>query len=56
LTDRADGLPGKPLIDYAITVPMTKELCMIQRLPRGKKCREYFIRCEDEKQMKKEEE
>lgn len=32
--------------DYAITIEMAKELCMIQRTPIGKQCRNYFIECE----------
>lgn len=32
--------------DYAITIDMAKELCMIQRTPIGKQCRNYFIECE----------
>ena len=32
--------------DYAITIEMAKEICMIQRTPIGKQCRNYFIECE----------
>lgn len=32
--------------DFAITLDMAKEVCMIQRTERGKKFREYFIQCE----------
>lgn len=37
---------GRPSTDYAITIDMAKELCMIQRTPIGKQCRNYFIECE----------
>jgi phage anti-repressor protein len=47
LSDRSDGLPGKPLSDHAITISMAKELCMLQRSAKGKECREYFIVCEE---------
>ena len=47
LTNRSDGLPGKPKTDHAITIPMAKELCMLQRTAKGKQCREYFIKCEE---------
>ncbi|GHU17302.1 hypothetical protein FACS189472_04000 [Alphaproteobacteria bacterium] len=33
--------------DHAITIPMAKELCMLQRSAKGKECREYFIYCEE---------
>ncbi len=47
LTNRSDGLPGKALTDHAITIPMAKELCMLQRTAKGKQFREYFIKCEE---------
>jgi phage anti-repressor protein len=47
LTNRSDGLPGKPLTDHAVTIQMAKELCMLQRTGKGKRFREYFIKCEE---------
>ena len=47
LSDRSDGLPGKPRQDAEITISMAKELCMIQRNERGKQARQYFIAVED---------
>ena len=34
---------GRPSIEYALTLDMAKELSMIQRTPKGKEARQYFI-------------
>jgi len=47
LTDRSDGLPGKPKIDHALSIAMAKELCMLQRTEMGRKFRQYFISIEE---------
>ncbi len=47
LSDRSDGLPGKPRTDHQITLSMAKELCMLQRSPKGKQFRQYFIQVEE---------
>ena len=47
LSDRSDGLPGKPRTDHVITIQMAKELCMLQRSEMGKKFRQYFIAIEE---------
>jgi phage anti-repressor protein len=46
----ATNNPKNPSIiraDHALTIPMAKELCMLQRSAKGKKCREYFVSCEE---------
>ena len=47
LSDRVDGLPGKPRNDHQITIAMAKELCMLQRTEKGKQFRKYFIQVEE---------
>jgi phage anti-repressor protein/phage antirepressor YoqD-like protein len=44
--NRSDGLPGKARIDYLLSLDMAKELSMVERTPRGKQARQYFIECE----------
>ena len=46
LSDRVDGLPGKPRQDAQLTIEMAKELCMIQRSEKGRQARQYFIQLE----------
>lgn len=46
LSNRSDGLPGKPKQDAQITIEMAKEICMLQRNERGKQARQYFIQLE----------
>ena len=38
---------GRPGTDHAVTIPMAKEICMLQRTDKGKQCRAYFISCEE---------
>lgn len=33
--------------DHQLTIPMAKELCMLQRTPKGKEARQYFIAVEE---------
>lgn len=46
LTDRSDGLPGKPRQDAALSIDMAKEICMLQRNEKGKIARQYFLQLE----------
>lgn len=46
LSNRSDGLPGKPRQDAAITIDMAKEICMLQRNEKGKLARQYFLQLE----------
>ena len=38
---------GQNKQDHALTIPMAKELCMIQRSEKGKLARQYFIKAEE---------
>ncbi len=37
----------RTLIDHQLTIPMVKELCMLQRNEKGKMFRQYFIKIEE---------
>ena len=39
---------GGRSIDHQLTIPMAKELCMLQRNERGKQARKYFIAVEEQ--------
>lgn len=34
---------GQNMVDYNISIDMAKQICMIQRTPEGKQCRQYLI-------------
>ena len=36
----------RELQDYAITIDMAKEICMLQKSDKGREFRKYFIECE----------
>ncbi|MGI5958983.1 MAG: phage antirepressor KilAC domain-containing protein [Massiliimalia sp.] len=38
----------QPVTDYALTIDMAKEICMLQRNEKGKQARQYFIEVEKE--------
>lgn len=46
LSNRVDGLPGKPRQDAQLTIDMAKEICMLQRNEKGKTARLYFLQLE----------
>lgn len=39
---------GHNKINHQLTIPMAKELCMIQRNERGKQARQYFLKVEEQ--------
>ena len=39
---------GQNKIDHQLTIPMAKEICMIQRSDLGKQCRQYFLKIEEQ--------
>lgn len=45
LSKTSDG--GRPATDHQLTIPMAKEICMLQRNEKGKQFRQYFIKVEE---------
>ena len=46
---RADGAEmPQTQSDHQLTILMAKEICMLQRTERGKECRQYFIKIEEQ--------
>lgn len=41
-----NALANQELTDYALTIDTAKEISMLQKSPRGKQARQYFIECE----------
>lgn len=44
----SESTGGRPSTDHQLTIPMAKELCMIQRNDRGKQARQYFLKVEEQ--------
>lgn len=42
-TKMSESTGGRPSTEYELTIDMAKQICMIQRTPEGRKCRQYFI-------------
>ena len=42
----AKSTGGRPSKEYALSIDMAKEICMLQRSEIGRKFRQYFIKCE----------
>lgn len=40
---KEESTGGRPSTDYEISLDMAKQICMIQRTPEGKECRQYLI-------------
>ena len=43
----SESTGGRPSTDHALSIPMAKELCMLQRSEMGRKFRQYFIAVEE---------
>lgn len=46
-TKMSESTGGRPSTDHQLTIPMAKEVCMLQRSEKGKQFRQYFIRVEE---------
>ena len=46
-TKMSESTGGRPSTDHQLTIPMAKEICMLQRSEKGKQFRQYFIRVEE---------
>ena len=43
----SESTGGRPSTDHALSIPMAKELCMLQRSEMGRQFRQYFISVEE---------
>ena len=46
-TNLSESTGGRPSTDHQLTIPLAKELCMLQRTEKGKFWRQYFIGVEE---------
>lgn len=44
----SESTGGRPAIDHQLTIPMAKEICMLQRTEKSKEIRKYFIAVEEQ--------
>ncbi len=47
-TKLSESTGGRPSTDHQLTIPMAKEICMLQRTEKGKEIRRYFIAVEEQ--------
>jgi anti-repressor protein len=45
--DRSDGLPGKPRIEYLLSLSAAKELCAAENSDTGRAMRRYLLKAEE---------
>lgn len=43
----SESTGGRPATDHELSIPMAKEICMLQRSEKGKAIRQYFIQVEE---------
>ena len=43
----SESTGGRPATDHQLTIPMAKEICMLQRNEKGRQFRQYFISVEE---------
>jgi phage anti-repressor protein len=53
LSNRSDGLPGKPRKDYHLTITTAKEFAMVENNEEGRAARRHFIIVEEKRKKKK---
>lgn len=44
----SESTGGRPRTDHQLTIPMAKEICMLQRSDKGREFRKYFIEIEEQ--------
>lgn len=44
----SESTGGRPSTDHQLTIPMAKEICMLQRSDKGKEFRQYFLKIEEQ--------
>lgn len=44
----SESTGGRPSTNHQLTIPMAKEICMLQRTDKGKEFRQYFIKVEEQ--------
>ena len=44
----SESTGGRPSTNHQLTIPMAKEICMLQRSEKGKEFRQYFLKIEEQ--------